>query len=171
MPIEGQGYSSLVGVRRLANAVALLLVLALWQIARTAGLPDYILGPIEILQHFLNEPKPPEMRRTLRDARCRTRGPTLGSNDARDVATTGIGVLGVAGRAFPRHPVVRLGVALDLRHDALLANGSFCGPPCLTLQSGCTIRPQLSTSRDIVRGSALTISFGGHPLDRKRFDP
>lgn len=39
-------------MRRLANAVALLLALALWQLARVAGLPDYILGPIEILQHF-----------------------------------------------------------------------------------------------------------------------
>ena len=41
------------GVHRLAKAVALLLALVLWQLARVAGLPDYILGPIEIVQHFI----------------------------------------------------------------------------------------------------------------------
>ena len=46
---------------RLTNAVALLLALALWQLARLAGLPDYILGPIEILRHFLGALATPEL--------------------------------------------------------------------------------------------------------------
>ena len=39
-------------MHRLAKAVALLFALVVWQLARAAGLPDYILGPIEIAQHF-----------------------------------------------------------------------------------------------------------------------
>jgi NitT/TauT family transport system permease protein len=36
----------------LARAAALLVLLLLWQLARAWGLPDYLLGPIEVLRHF-----------------------------------------------------------------------------------------------------------------------
>ena len=36
----------------LARAAALLALLLVWQLAALAGLPDYILGPVEILKHF-----------------------------------------------------------------------------------------------------------------------
>src|SRR5262249_1426627 len=71
----------------------------------------------------------------------------------RDVATSGISVLGIAARAFPRHGVVRVGVALDLGHDALLANGGFWETRAPRYRVACTIRPQLSTSQHIVEGS------------------
>ena len=38
---------------RLARAIVLLALLAVWQILSTRGMPEYVLGPAEILRHFV----------------------------------------------------------------------------------------------------------------------